>query len=440
MSQRDLVLLVLANLNRMRGRVALTATGVLIGTAAIVVLISLAVGLQTSTEQEIGAFGDLTTIQVFPDVPLGIEDPTTAGRREVVLDSRALDEIGDLPHVVAITPRESVRGGVELKLGRDAAYSSVQGIDADAAPLLGWELVTGSPRLGRGQIVIGTKVFQSGGGRSYSGVAVGRTGAEPTPSPDDLQGRSLTAVFTKVDTETGATTQKNQRVRIAGVLAESGGSDDWQVYMALDEVEAINQWLTGTRRGPRDGYSQVLVKVDDRETVGEVQRAIRDLGFETFSSQDILKALNQVFLIMEAVLGAIGAVTLVVAAFGIANTMTMAIYERTREIGIMKAIGATNRDVLRIFLFEAGAIGVIGGLLGLLTGVGIGYAIDWFVSSQTQGPTGPSPDAETTRMVVTPIWLMVFSLGFATIVGLVSGIYPALRAASMKPLRALRTE
>jgi putative ABC transport system permease protein len=232
---------------------------------------------------------------------------------------------------------------------------------------------------------------------------------------------------------------RTERLRIAGVFDKSDNEYDWSVYMALDDVESMNQWLTGRRRNPREGYNQLLVKADDRESVQTVQQAIRDLGFETYSSMDILRAVNQVFLIMEAILGAIGAVTLIVAAFGIANTMTMAIYERTREIGIMKAIGATNRDVLRIFLFEAGAIGVIGGVLGVLTGLVVGQVIDYFVRTQLAAPPAGAEE-EATRLVITPLWLIVFALLFATIVGLISGIYPALRAASMKPLRALRSE
>ena len=140
-------------------------------------------------------------------------------------------------------------------------------------------------------------------------------------------------------------------------------------------------------------------------------------------------------------LGGVGAIALLVAAFGIANTMTMAIYERTKEIGIMKAIGANNNDVLQIFLTEAAAIGFAGGVFGVAIGWGLGFGIDLFVRYRLMaGQAAATPDEPMARIVVTPLWLMAFALIFATLIGLISGTYPALRAASMKPLRALRTD
>lgn len=440
MSQRDLLRMVLSNLNRMRGRVALTATGVLIGTAAIVILISLGVGLQTSTAEEIGAFGDFTLIQVFRGSPLGIDVPGDTREPEAVLDSAAIEEIQELPGVVAATPRLQVQGMLELRYGRDSYRVRSEGIEADAAPQMEWQLASGMPRLGGGQIVVGQEVFRSGNTRRFPGAESRVAQEDPAPSPEELQGRTVLAVLSKISEEDGTRITRSERLRIAGVFEKQDNQNDWAIYMSLDDVESINQWYSGSRRDPREGYSQALVKVDDRESVQAVQEAIREMGFETYSNLDVLEAVNQVFLIMEAVLGAIGGVTLLVAAFGIANTMTMAIYERTREIGIMKAIGATNRDVLRIFLFEAGAIGIIGGVLGVLTGLAVGQGLELFVRSQVQGPPSGAPEQEATRLVITPLWLIVFAIGFAAVVGLLSGIYPAMRAASMKPLRALRTE
>jgi putative ABC transport system permease protein len=448
MSQRDLLRIALGNLNRMRTRVVLTAIGVIIGTAAVVVLISLAVGLQTSATRELTSFGDLTVIQVFQDFPFS---DSPAGSRpsepESVLDEETLDGFRELPHVVAVTPSEGLQGQGELKLGRQTTYANIQGVDADAAEKLGWKLASGLPRLGRGQIVIGQSVF-GGEGQPMSfgpgGRAVVRAGAGATPTPlavaTRLQGRALALTLTKFD-EANTELKRSERLRVAGVFEESSGENDYSVYVGLDDLEAFNQWFSGKRRNPRDGYGQVLVKVDDPENVTAVQRQIRAQGFESFSSQDILESINQVFLIMQAILGGIGAIALLVAAFGIANTMTMAIYERTKEIGIMKAIGATNRDVLQIFLSEAGVIGFIGGFLGVLLGWSVGKGIDLFVRTQMQGAAAGRPaEGPSASLVITPLWLMAFALAFATVIGLASGIYPALRAASMKPLRALRTE
>ncbi len=143
---------------------------------------------------------------------------------------------------------------------------------------------------------------------------------------------------------------------------------------------------------------------------------------------------------LQIIFGGVGAIALLVAAIGIANTMTMSILERTREIGLMKAIGATNRDVLSIFLGEAAGIGFIGGLGGVLLGWGASavlnvVALSYFAGQAASGG-GPLPSAAA----VTPAWLPLFALVFATVVGLLSGLYPALRAATLVPVNALKYE
>jgi putative ABC transport system permease protein len=241
--------------------------------------------------------------------------------------------------------------------------------------------------------------------------------------------------------EEGELVTRADRLRIAGVLEETGGADDYTIFMGLSDVEDANRWSTGRRARASDGYGEVLVKVDDRTNVRDLQESIAAMGFETFSALDILEAVNQFAMILQAVLGGLGAVALLVAAFGIANTMTMAIYERTREIGIMKALGATNRDVLRIFLTEAAAIGVLGGIAGAVIGWSAGILIDLIVRNLVIANSGGTTAVEDIAEIsVTPVWLLVFAVVFAACVGLVSGVYPALRAASMKPLAALRTE
>jgi putative ABC transport system permease protein len=259
----------------------------------------------------------------------------------------------------------------------------------------------------------------------------------PTPSPKSLVGRQIGLTLSRFDEE-GKELKRSERLRVAGVFEQTGRETDFQVYLGQQDVEDYNAWLSGKRRDKRAGYQNVLVKVDDRANVAPVVAAVRDAGYLTFSAQDALNTINQAFVMIQLILGGIGAVALVVAAIGIANTMTMAIYERTREIGIMKALGATNRDVLRIFLAEAGAIGFVGGLLGVTVGWCVGVLVDLFVRTRLQDPS--SGTAGQDAVIVTPLWLMALALAFATVIGLVSGIYPALRAATLKPLQALRTE
>jgi putative ABC transport system permease protein len=166
------------------------------------------------------------------------------------------------------------------------------------------------------------------------------------------------------------------------------------------------------------------------------------MGFGVESSRTMLKEINQFFGIVQAIMGGIGAIALLVAAFGIANTMIMAIYERTREIGLMKAIGATNQDVMSVFLAEAGSIGFLGGVGGVLLAMGLNAVINLAGQAFLPGGGlfgGPQQEAAIS-LTHTPLWLPVFAITFATLIGVISGIYPAIRAAALSPIRALKYE
>ena len=172
----------------------------------------------------------------------------------------------------------------------------------------------------------------------------------------------------------------------------------------------------------------------------DIAEQIRSLGYQAYSPQDIVQGINSFYVVLQVVFGGVGAIALLVAAIGIANTMTMAILERTREIGLMKAIGATNRDVLSVFLGEASGIGFLGGLGGVLLGWSAGQVINVlalaYMARQAPQPGAPPPSVA----VYTPLWLPLFTLLFATLIGLLSGLYPALRAATLIPVNALKYE
>jgi len=423
----DLLRLIWSNLGRMRARAAMTATGVLIGTAAVVVLISLGAGLQRSLTGELTAISDLTRITVLPG-SYGREfgpSQRPGSTEEKVLNEEALRFIQDLPHVVAATPRQRLMGG-QLRLNRLVAHPSIVGIDPQQAGALGLEVQRGVLRLGRGQALVGAKV--------------GETFFDPIrqqpAEPIDLAGRLLQVELSRIS-NTGSPATRRIRIRVAGVLAEKGETD-YEVYLGLKDLLDMNKWLQGRRLNLRqEGYQQIIVKVDSPEHVQEIEQKITKEGFLAFSFHDALQQINLVFLILQAILGGIGAIALVVAGFGIANTMVMSIYERTAEIGLMKAVGARNRDVMSVFLGEAGAIGFLGGVVGVSVGVGLSRLINAMALAYLRTQTmGEGPEI----LIHTPLWLILFSIGFATLAGLLSGIYPAMRAATLSPVSALRYE
>lgn len=437
MNAHDLLTLVWSNLRRMKTRVAMTAIGVVIGTAAVIVLVSLAAGLQRTAAQDLGSNRDLTIITVLPGAFIRNFGGSSSGRadEEAVLNDRALNELRDLPGVVAVTPHERLMGSGMLRANRLVSNVQVVGIDPSTVDKLGLSLATGSGRLGRWQAVSGGRVKDQ-----FFDPQTQRAAEES----QDLQGQALQLILSKASAEDGSPVERVVRVRVSGVLGESGGQDDYTFFLALNDVTEMNSWLVGHRLNPgREGYSQALIKVATSEQVLAVEQEVLSRGFYAYSPRSMLQQMNVFFLVIQGVFGGIGAIALIVAAFGIANTMTMAIYERTREIGLMKAIGATNRDVMSVFLAEAGGIGLLGGLGGVTLGVALGALIDLiastYLAAQAVQSGAAASDLDFT-LVYTPPWLLVFAFLFAGIVGVVSGIYPAMRAAALSPVAALKYE
>jgi putative ABC transport system permease protein len=211
--------------------------------------------------------------------------------------------------------------------------------------------------------------------------------------------------------------------------------------LPLDQVKVINEWANGIRINyNKTGYNQVIVKVTDPNQALDIADQITQMGFQANSPQSFLQGINNTFLILQLVFGGVGAIALLVAAIGIANTMAMSILERTREIGLMKAVGATNRDVLSIFLGEAAGIGFLGGLGGVIVGWLAAQAINVIAIIYLAGQASQQGSAPPSVAVYTPIWLPVFALIFSTFIGMLSGLYPALRAATMIPVQALKYE
>jgi len=431
----DLLALISDNLSRRKGRVALTAVGVVIGTASVVILVSLAIGLQRNATEQLYGIGDLTIIQVYPtygDYDMVNAESNSTTSTTLITDASIAD-FESIPGVLAVIPRDYIQGGAVMSFNRLETYANIIGIGATNLDLLGVKLQEGEYSLTRGTAVIGAMIPSSFYDPHW------RPGQEP-PVPPDLVNQQVKMVLIKWDQD-GTEIRKTVQIRITGILAESRGESDWSIYMSLDDVTAYNEWFMGRRiNRNKDGYNQLMVKVEDVSQVLSVTEAITSLGYQAYTPQSFVQGINSFFMVLQVIFGGVGAIALLVAAIGIANTMAMAILERTREIGLMKAVGATNRDVLSIFLGEAAGIGFIGGLGGAILGWLAGQIINVVALAYLAGQAAEQGGLPPTTAVFTPLWLPLFTIIFATLIGILSGLYPALRAATMIPVNALKYE
>lgn len=443
----DLFRLVINNLNRRKARVGLTAIGVVIGTAAVVILVSLAIGLQMNATEQLYGIGDLSQINVMPSYGGDVyaSGPVMSGGGGgggsggipspdiLLLTNSAVDDLRALPNVQSVVPREYLQSSLILTYKKLMGYSSIYGVGTNDLADLGLQAQQGTTELTRTGVVIGYQVAQNFSDPNF------RPGQE-IPAPPDLYDQQIQITLLKYDNDNNEI-RKNYSVRVTGVLEESGTDADWSMYIPLEVVKSMNEWGMGTRINyNKTGYNEVIVKVADVEKTLEVRDQIIAMGFQANTMLDFVQGINNFYKVLQVVLGGVGAIALLVAAIGIANTMAMSILERTREIGLMKAVGATNRDVLTIFLGEAAGIGFIGGIGGVLLGWLAGQALNViavvYLAQQAADQGGMPPSVA----VYTPLWLPVFVLLFSIFIGMVSGLYPALRAATMIPVLALKYE
>ena len=457
MNKLDLIVMGLKNLWRRKLRTSLTILGVVIGTAAIIIMVSLGLGLEHSFLEMLKRESDLTIIQINerPRYGMGEENTSQPKKKKdkVYLDDKAIASFKKLAHVEAVTPILQ-DWGLLATTGKLAAEVQLTGIDPSQMEKMGYKLSEG--RLlnenDKDAVVVGYNVIRNfekrNKRRSYEmDVYVPPENREPI---DIHKNFIFTYDFSygqnnSRDEESSSTFYKKHKVKIVGVLEKT---EDYQkseaVFINLktmnsfqkDKESVEKQWDSGNRQSnSKNKYQRINVKVDDMENVEAVSALIKEMGYNTFSAMDMLATMKKTSSMIQAVLGAIGGVSLLIAAIGITNTMIMSIYERTKEIGVMKVIGASITDIKHLFLFEASMIGAIGG--------GVGALISKIGSSVINSLTANNPSLDMgggTGISYIPIWLMIAGVGMTAVIGIVSGYFPARRAMKLSALEAIRTE
>ncbi len=404
----------------------MTSGGVVVGTTAVVLLIGLTNGLQQTAEASIGSGAAITQIDVYPGWN---PDPTVPIPR---LNDEAIRAMSQMEGVVAVIPTLRLQGG-EIAADDYVKYGEILGIDPRYLPYLAVRTQSGEPlTLAAGQGI---------GGSQFGDNFYDPTAEEWAPITIDPLATPLKLRLYQVDG-----TIRRVNLALTALLEPTGGYSDMVLYLPLADVKSMNEALSGNDYTDETFvYDQVTIQASSRETVSIVSAALREAGYSAGGMGEYLNSLNGFFSTMRLMLGGVGGVALVVAAFGVANTMMMAILERTREIGIMKAIGATNQEILTLFLMEAGLVGGLGGVVGVVVARLLQDAINGAIQNTPQDGGGISflPfDASQIggNLIIVPDELIVFALILATLVGALAGMYPAWRAAQLPPVQALKLE
>jgi len=430
-NKRELLNLSWENLWRAKFRTILTIIGVVIGTASIIVMVSIGNGAQRSITNELSGIGSVTTLQVYQDLGSSTgSDIFSVGKKydKPILNEDAIKEFEKMDGVVAVTPVVTL-SGAEIDVDREQYTASLMGIDYNVLDDMRYETSSGKKPNANdtNSVILGKEVLSS-----YELTSTGPQAQVSTLSPEDLIGEKINIIVRKTNAA-GEEELKTLSVKVAGVLESTGGSEDYSIIADYDVVADLNEWQTGQIVNiKKQGYSEALITVEDSSFVDGVTQEVEALDFTVFSLQQILDSLGSVFQMLQILLGGIGAVALLVACIGIVNTMTMSIYERTKEIGIMKVIGASINDIRNMFIAESTMIGLIGGIVGIVISFLLSFLINFVAGFFITG-------GSATISYITP-GLVVFALVFSALVGLLSGVRPAIKAANLSSLDAIRSE
>lgn len=449
MKTSDMIIMCLNNLRRRPMRTFLTTLGVIIGTCAIVVMISFGVAMSKSQEEMLAQMGDLTMITINnwssgdPDIP--------------ALDDKMVAEIGTYDGVEAISPIVRAEWGrLIIDSGKYRYEDDIYGANLDALEKLGYTLAEGKYPQGNEKEI--TVLFGSQAAYQFRDTKKRRnnyvypwdqtgSGKIPDPFVDVLKDDMTISV--SVQDEKDEPKIKFHDIRCTGVFAEDYNKYEtvYGVFMSIEDLNRMNEEYnkingvsTSSSSNNKKSYETVYVKAKDINSVEKVEEAIQALGYNTYSMESIRKPMQEEAMRTQMFLGGIGLVAMLVAALCIANTMYMSIYERTREIGIMKVIGCVVGNIRTTFLMEAGFIGFFGGVIGVILSYLISFLFNMFGGGTNIFGGGMMwyGGGGSSSMSVIPIWLVFLALGFATLVGLVSGYFPSNRAVKISALEAIK--
>ena len=433
----DILRLSVTNLWRRKLRTILTMVGAMIGTASIVVMVSLGIGINQGYIDSLSETGELTTININSNTYYGggmvmVGADGSGASQNTKIDDQLMRRISALDHVTVASPKMDI-WNLSICTGKLQSNYSLVAINPDAAEAMGIKLVEGdyfSRNAGDTiEIIRGEDVKSS--------FRNPKSQRWDSTEPDvDWLNAKYTAVlsdYNNADDE-GNPKQYEFKARVVGIAQGGGTEYGYNMYCSLDTMKTILKKYKKvfTSSGMKvDEYPSAIVKVDDFNNVSAVQDQIEEMGLSCWSMADMIASMQESSRSLQLMLGGIGGVAMLVAAISICNTMLMSIYERTREIGVMKVLGCKMSKIGAMFLTEAGIIGFGGGAMGL----GISYVLS-FVINTVIAANGAG---DSFRSVIPP-YLALGGVAFSVLVGVLAGLYPSQRAMRLSALAAIRNE
>ena len=400
MTTKDLLKLSTRMFTARRGRTFLTVLGMGIGFGAILFLVSLGYGLQGALLKTITSTGALTALDVAPNEQEG-----------KFLDSAAIEDMKKINGVDGI--ETSYNFNARLKIGDTGSDTRAVVASPGYLELEGLKAIAGKPLGPLRQS--SSEASKNNPKEILVSSAIGKVFGK---DPKDLVGQKIS--FSLLPASPGGTNIDAGDYTIAGVTE----SEDAIFYAVADGLNI-----------PADiPYAKVKVKCHSGDVLGSARDAISQKGFSVSSLSDTVTQVNKLFQVVNIVLGLFGIVTLAVSSIGMFNTMTVALLERTREIGIMRSIGASKLDILSMFIIESTLMGFFGGIAGIILGVASGQLVNLIFNIAAKYMGGKS-----LNLFAYPLWFLGFIVVFSIFIGFATGIGPAKRASALDPLEALRS-
>jgi len=478
----DYISLALRNIMRQKLRSILTILAIVIGSASVAIMLTIVFSAKGFITNEFESNGTFQQIEVSPQqsITWGSNNGNCQGQGGsatpgcVKLTDTLVNEIAKLPHVIGVTREVQINGAFDGLFFGNKKLQIQQMVAYDANGILTNHMLAGrdiDASDGPGVLTISSDYANALGYKNNYGALIGKTvtlhsssyysgvGSNPEEQAQYMQtncnndgqncsppATELTGKIIGISDASSPVGGDSYTIRVP--LSWAQGMEEQQQYsppQPTNNCQSVKGFCQPTESAPvltvtnglaENGYSQLIVKVDEASNAAAVAKQInRQFGVGAADAETAIKQQLSLFNILGYILGGIGGIALAVAAVGVVNTMIMSILERTREIGVMRAVGARRSTVSRLFTFEASLLGFIGGLVGLLISYGLTLIGNPLINHQLKGN-----NIGSSNILAMPPWLIIGVIVGTTVIGLLAGLYPARRAAKLDPVEALRFE